>query len=172
MLNRVIKLIGWINICFILVLTSITLIDVFARYLFNTSFMDALTISSYLLAMINALALPGITMKKGHVQVELVYDRLPPGVQRGCDIINNLLAAILFLCMSGYAFIKAGESFRRGFFQGWMELPEYPPKLVFAFGCLMTALTFFTLFLGNLKNGRATTIDQESDKQIGMETER
>lgn len=165
MLKRIIKLIGGINICFILVLTVITLVDVFARYLFKTSFMDTLTISSYLLAMINALALPGISMKNGHVQVELVYDRLPQWLQRYCDIINNLLAAILFFCMSGYAFIKALESFERGFFQGWMMLPEYPPKLVFAFGCLMTAITFFTLFLDSLTANRPA-----ADKAVGIKT--
>ena len=167
MLNKIIKLIGWVNIGFILVLTVITLVDVFARYLFKTSFMDTMTISSYLLAMINALALPGITLQKGHVQVELVYDRLPQGVRRICDIINNLLATALFLCMSGYAFSRAWESFERGFCQGWMMLPEWPPKLVFAFGCLMTALTFFALSLNNLKSGRT-----ESAAPAAMETER
>jgi TRAP-type C4-dicarboxylate transport system permease small subunit len=145
-LNKIIRVLGWINIVFISVLTLLTLIDVFARYLFNTSFFDALTISSYLLAMINALALPGITMKGGHVQVELVSERLPVKVRSFFDSLNNLLAAGLFFCMSWYAFGKAIESFEKGYFQGWMELPEYPPKFVFACGCLITSMTFLALF--------------------------
>jgi TRAP-type C4-dicarboxylate transport system permease small subunit len=153
-LQTIIKIIGRINIVFILALTLITLVDVIARYLFNTSFMDTLTLSSYLLAMINALALPGITLKKGHVQVDMIYQKLPRRLQHFCDIVNNLLAAVLFLLMSGYAFGKAWESFERGFFQGWMKLPEFPPKLVFACGCLMTAITFFTLLLENLGRTR------------------
>lgn len=164
MLKKIIRFIGWINVVFILVLTAITLIDVFARYLFNTSFMDTLTISSYLLAMINALALPGITAKKGHVQVELVYDRLPKCLQNFCDICNNLLAGVLFLFMSWYAFGQAGESFKRGFFQGWMKLPEYPPKLIFAFGCLMTAATFFALLLDCFKPDRKESRQPAIDK--------
>jgi len=145
-LAKIIRILGGINIVFISILTLLTLTDVFARYLFNTSFVDAMTLSSYLLAMINALALPGITWKKGHVQVELIYDRLPPAVRTFFDAVNNLLAAGLFFCMSWYAFDKAMESFTRGFYQGWMKLPESPPKFVFAFGCLLTSLTFLALF--------------------------
>ena len=156
-LEKIIRILGWINIVFISLLTLLTLVDVFARYMFNTSFFDAMTISSYLLAMINALALPGITLKGGHVQVELISDRLPAPVRSFFDSLNNLLAAILFFCMSWYAFGKAFESFERGFYQGWMKLPEYPPKFVFACGCLITSLTFLTLF------GKSVTRKPQSD---------
>jgi len=156
-LDKVIKILGWINIGFISLLTLLTMIDVFARYMFNTSFFDAMTISSYLLAMINALALPGITLKEGHVQVELISEKLPAGARTFFDSLNNLLAAILFFCMSWYAFGKAAESLERGFYQGWMKLPEYPPKFVFAFGCLITSLTFLTLF------GKSVTRKPKSD---------
>ncbi len=154
-LEKVIRVLGWINIVFISVLTLLTISDVFARYLFNTSFFDAMTLSSYFLAMINALALPGITWKRGHVQVDLIYDKLPAGLQRFCDGMNNLLAAALFFSMSWYAFIRAFDSFKGHFFQGWMKLPEYPPRLVFACGCLITAFTFLALFLRALRNETA-----------------
>ncbi|MBW1646204.1 MAG: TRAP transporter small permease [Deltaproteobacteria bacterium] len=150
LIKAIIRVISYVNVGFILLLTAVTLVDVIARYLFNTSFLDAMTVSSYLLAMINSLALPGITLKGGHVQVELLFDRLPPGLRRFFAAGNNLLAGALFLCMSWYAFGKAAESWHRGFFQGWMQLPEYPAKFVFAFGCLMTALTFLLLFLQGL----------------------
>ena len=60
--NSALTVISYINICFLISLTVVTVIDVIARYVFNTSFVDAMTISSFLLAVINALALPGITL--------------------------------------------------------------------------------------------------------------
>ncbi len=175
-LEKVIRILGGINIVFISVLTLLTISDVFARYLFNTSFFDAMTLSSYFLAMINALALPGITWKKGHVQVDLIYDRLPAGLQRFCDGLNNLLAAALFFSMSWYAFIRAFDSFRGHYFKGWMKLPESPPRLVFACGCLITAFTFLALFLRTVNNrvqnrGMPSSLDTETLSGPGLRTE-
>ena len=145
---------GYINVFFLVSLTVITVIDVIGRYVFNTSFVDAMTLSSYLLAVINALALPGITLRKGHVQVDLIYDRLPAGVRQGLDAFGSLLAGILFSLMSWFAFAKASYSFRRGIYKGWMRLPEYPAKYLFAFGCLLAAVTFFSLFFNALVAGK------------------
>jgi len=102
--NSALTVISYINICFLISLTVVTVIDVIARYVFNTSFVDAMTISSFLLAVINALALPGITLGKGHVQVDLLYDRLPAGVRRVLDAVNSLLAGVLFSLLSWFAF--------------------------------------------------------------------
>ena len=148
--NSALTVISYINICFLISLTVVTVIDVIARYVFNTSFVDAMTISSFLLAVINALALPGITLGKGHVQVDLLYDRLPAGVRRVLDAVNSLLAGVLFSLLSWFAFDRAAHSFRRGIYKGWMKLPEFPAKYLFAVGCLLTAVTFFVLFLNAL----------------------
>jgi len=156
LLRSILRVIGWVNIGFILLLTLVTLIDVLARYFFKTSFLDAITISSYLLAMINSLALSDISLKNGHVQVDLLYERLPSGVRVILDLFNNLLASGLFFCMSWYAFVRAAESWHSRIFIGWMQLPEYPAKFIFAFGCLITALTFMVLFLESLNRKRET----------------
>jgi C4-dicarboxylate transporter DctQ subunit len=148
---------SYTNICFLVFLTVVTVIDVIARYVFNASFLDAMTISSYLLAVINALALPGLTLGKGHVQVDLIYARLPEGLRRGLDAFSSLLACILFSLMAWFAFGKAAHSLRRGIYRGWMKLPEYPAKYLFAFGCLLTALTFFILFFNALAVGKNTS---------------
>ena len=68
--------------------------------------------------------------------------------------INSLLAGILFSLMAWFAFAKAAHSLRRGIYKGWMKLPEYPAKYLFAFGCLLTAVTFFILFFNTLASGR------------------
>ncbi len=143
-------ILSYVNICFLVVLTVVTVIDVIARYVFNTSFLDAMTLSSYLLAVINALALPGITLRRGHVQVDLIYDRLPAGLRWVLDSFSSLLAGILFSLLAWFAFARAAHSFRRGIYRGWMKLPEYPAKYLFAFGCLLTAVTFFILFFNAL----------------------
>jgi len=52
--------------------------------------------------------------------------------------------------MAWFAFGKAAHSLCRGIYRGWMKLPEYPAKYLFAFGCLLTAVTFFILFFNAL----------------------
>jgi len=156
--KSMLTVLSYVNIGFLVSLTVVTVIDVIARYIFNTSFIDAMTLSSYLLAIINALALPGLTFAKGHVQVDLVYQRLSSGARLVLDAFNNLLAGILFSVLTWFAFAKATYSFRRGIYKGWMKLPEYPAKFLFAFGCLLTAITFFVLFLNTLTSRKGKDI--------------
>jgi len=158
--KSMLAILSYINVAFLVCLTAVTVIDVIARYVFNTSFIDAMTLSSYLLAIINALALPGLTLARGHVQVDLIYHRLPAGPRRVLDAFSSLLAGILFSLLAWFAFGKAAHSLRRGVYKGWMKLPEYPAKYLFAFGCLLTAATFFILFfnaLADKKGGSRTS---------------
>jgi len=149
-LKSVLKVVSYINIAFLVSLMGVTVIDVIARYAFNTSILDAIALSSFLLAMLNAMALAGITYRKGHVQVEIIYRHLPSALKTVFDSINSLLAGAVFFVMAWFSFIKAAEGYHRGLYQGWMHLPEYPIKYVFAFGCLMTAVTFFILFINRI----------------------
>ncbi len=146
-LSAGLKGIECVNIGILVCLLIITIVDVIGRYVFNTSFIDAMMISSFMLAAVNALALPGISLSKGHVQVELVYQRLPKGAKVFFSSINTLLAGVLFSIMSWFAFEKAVLSYQRGVYKGWMHLPEYPARFLFAVGCLLTAIVFLIQFV-------------------------
>jgi TRAP-type C4-dicarboxylate transport system permease small subunit len=146
-LKPILKVISYVNIVFLTALTFVTVIDVVARYVFNTSLIDAMTISSYLLACITALALAEITYKNGHIKTEILYDRLPPNLKTFFYSMNNFIASILFFVMAWFSYAKAVKSFKRGIYQGWMHIPEYPTKFIFAFGLLLTGLTFLLLFI-------------------------
>jgi len=146
-LKPILKVISYVNIVFLTALTVVTVIDVLARYVFNTSLIDAMTISSYLLACITALALAEITYKNGHIKTEIVYGRLPPNLKSFFYSMNNLIASILFFVMAWFSYVKAAKSFKRGVYHGWMQIPEYPIKFIFTFGLLLAALTFLLLFI-------------------------
>lgn len=147
-LMSILTVISYVNVGFLVLLTTVTVIDVIARYIFNTSFFDAMTISQYLLAMMNALALALLTYRKDHIKVEILYDRLHPGLKAVCDMTTTLLASVLFFIMAWNSFAGAVHSYRTGFHIGWMQLPEYPAKYVFGFGCFLTAIFFSIQFIG------------------------
>jgi len=146
------KTLRWINVIFLLCLTFLTIVDVVARYIFHTSFFDAMTFSSYLLCMINIIALSDITYLKRHVEVEIIYNKFSKKYKRIIDIFNYSVGAILFLIMSISALEKAIYSFNKGIYKGWMALPEFPVKFVFAAGCFLTGITFLILLKEKIKD--------------------
>ena len=152
MLKKIISIIRAINIFFLICLTFVIIIDVIARYIFHTSIIDTITISSFLLCMINILALSDVTHSDRHITVEIIYEKFPVKVRRIIDLFVYGISFLLFSLMSVSSFIRAEYSFEKGIYKGWMELPEYPVKFIFTIGCVLTAITFFTLFLKKIKD--------------------
>ena len=152
MLKKIISVIRYFNIFFLIALTFLTVVDVITRYIFHTSLFDTITISSFLLCIINILALSDVTYSKRHVSVEIIYDRFSPEVKRAVDLFIYGVSFILFSLMTASSFFKTEYCLKKGIYKGWMEIPEFPVKLIFTIGCLLTAITFLTLFLQRLKN--------------------
>ena len=150
-LKKIISIIRYVNIVFLLFLTLLTLIDVVSRYIFHVSVLDTITLSSYLLCMINILALSDVTYSKRHVTVEIIYDKFSPWIKKIADIFIYGISFILFSLMSISSFIKTTYCFEKGIYKGWMEIPESPVKLIFTIGCILTALTFLSLFAEKIR---------------------
>lgn len=88
-------------------------------------------------AMIAATILPlaYTTAVGGHISVDILYDRLPPGAQRLLD----RLAAVVGLFMAGVILWAGWRALWKvieegSYFFGYLSLPEWPGRLLFVLG--------------------------------------
>ena len=126
--------------------------DVIARYVFNTSFFDAMTLSTMSLAVITWLALPHVTDSREHVSVSILTSRVSARTRSVLDIISSIVACLLFMLISWMGAVRAIYSYQSGEFEGSMEIPVYPIKFVFTLGAILTLLTFFAIIIQEIKN--------------------
>ncbi|SIO02447.1 TRAP-type mannitol/chloroaromatic compound transport system, small permease component [Rhodovulum sp. ES.010] len=76
-----------------LFLTGAVLAIVVLRYGFGAGFIELQDAAAYAFAVLMAFSLPVTLARNGHVRVEVVSERLPPGYLRAADA----LALVLFL---------------------------------------------------------------------------
>ena len=89
-----------------LLLVIMVLGNVIARYGFGTGSIKTQDLAAYAFAVFLILSLPLTLARGGHVRVEVISERLPPGYLRGADTV----ALVLFLIPLFALIIAAGWS--------------------------------------------------------------
>ena len=124
----------------IVVLIVLIVLDVFLRYLFNRPIASSYEIVMFLMVLVVATALGFCETQKGHVQIELLYNRLPRWMQRIADTLNSLIIAALFFLMAQQNVVRALDIRVEGLTSAILHIPVYPFYLVVAVGCAIVGL--------------------------------
>jgi TRAP-type C4-dicarboxylate transport system permease small subunit len=128
----------------IIAMTLIMSLDVISRYVLKTSLLDTIEISSMLLGAVVSLALPSVTEMGEHIQFSLLTDRLSTRAQGLAKAVTLIISAALFSLMTWQTTLRAFSTLRSGEFIGSLQIPLWPTRFLFAFGCLLTVLVLLT----------------------------
>jgi len=82
-------------------LTLLVALSAVMRYVIGEPFAFTEELVGLLFSALVFLTLPYITLKRQHIEVTLLRDCFPAGVQRVCDVTARLLV-VLFACWFGY----------------------------------------------------------------------
>jgi TRAP-type C4-dicarboxylate transport system permease small subunit len=127
--------------------------EVIFRYLFNKPILGTVEISSYLLVIFCFTGVAFTQSQRGHINIELVTQRLPASLQRTLRIITLILSFVTFVVvtwqMAG-AFWKSWEMQEVRW--GALPLPVWPVKFMIAFGSLTLCLQFLLDIYDEIRN--------------------
>jgi TRAP-type C4-dicarboxylate transport system permease small subunit len=109
-LDRVIagstKVLAWA----IFVAFVITVIEVIARYVFNSPTFWAHETTSFLIAAIFLVGGPVALARDKHIRVRMIYDSVTPQRRRMLDIVNSIIALMFFAGLAYASWIMVGKS--------------------------------------------------------------
>lgn len=88
----------------------ITVIEVFARYLFNSPTFWAHESTTFLIAATFLIGGPIALARDKHIRVRMVYDAVSPARRRILDIVNSVIALIFFAGLAYAGWIMVGKS--------------------------------------------------------------
>jgi TRAP-type C4-dicarboxylate transport system permease small subunit len=132
--------ISGITLAFMLVFT---LIDVVLRA-FRNPIVGSFEVISFSGAIAIGFALPYTTLRKGHVIVDFLLERLPPSAKNGLQAATRIVAILLFLWI-GWNFVAMGlDLIQTKEVTPMFKLPFYPITFALAFSCLMQCLALFS----------------------------
>lgn len=152
--SRAAARINWISAAAIFLMMLVTTGDVLLRF-FRFSIPGAYETVGFLSALAVAFALPYTAVEKGHIAIEFLVQRLSRPVRIGVNVINSIVAMILFLIIA-WESLQYGNSLRAtGSVSLTLELPIYPFVYGVAAGCLVLCLVLLMELLLQFKGAES-----------------
>lgn len=93
-----------------------------------------------------AFSLPYAHLKKAHVGVEIVYDRLPRVLRKGIDFVTRTVAAGFFCLVAWQSYLYAAEMKRVGLVSTTVRFPIYGVIYLVSVACLILSLVMIAEF--------------------------
>lgn len=145
----------------LLALMLIVTADVFSRYVIGSPFAWTYDlVSLYVMPAIFFLILSESFREDAQVRVDILRERLPPGVRAWADAVGNLGALIVFAAIAYAAFRRGSVAFVQGdVVAGPIPWPMWPSIMIVPVGAVMLvarlALSTIAGFRGDVADGDA-----------------
>ncbi|MCP4756347.1 MAG: TRAP transporter small permease [Proteobacteria bacterium] len=141
---------NWISAAMIILMMVLTATDVVLRY-FRHPIPGTYEIVGFLSALAISFALAFTAMEKGHIAVEFLVNKLPPRMQSATDVVNNLLASVLFGLIAWQSVLHGLRLMEKGEVSATLLIPVYPFVFGVAAGSALLCLVLFFDFLKSTK---------------------
>ncbi len=141
---------------FLIVMTVLITIDIILRSFFGLSIDGTTEINEYILVIIGFLGLAQTQANKGHISVDLIFDRLSSSKKYFIHQINNIIL-ILFCILFIYAGTKKAISAFAGCETNWFGvyiLPVWYIRWIVVIGFAMLFLQLVKDIFQTKKNSR------------------
>lgn len=147
---------GWLMAWSIFVLMILVLVEVVTRYLINQPLSVAEEYGGYLLVAMTMIGLAYTWKEKGHINVDLLFNRLPPGVQLKLRFVTLVLAAVLTVLLVAASISLVSQSFLFGTRSGsWLRTPLAWPQMILVLGSALLVLQLFVEIVRQIRALRA-----------------
>src|SRR4051812_11019018 len=109
-IDRIGRITGWCSLAIVLVMAF----NVLLRYLFRTGSVAMQELEWHLMAPICMLGLSYAILKDGHVQVDILYGRMPERAKRVIDFISTVLVVAVVFILLKLSIPYVEQSYRIG----------------------------------------------------------
>jgi len=125
----------------LIIMTLLTTISVFGRYLFNSPIPDDLVMSEFLMVFLVFLPQAAVQAAREHVFVTLFTDWMSNNTKVILETIGVAVGAIIFTIIALAAFDDFYRAWSVGaYVEGQLKLPEFPPRFIVFFGLAVFAV--------------------------------
>ncbi len=146
-------IVRWVNnagVTILAMMMLLTVADVTLRYFFNKPILGSYEITEFMMTMLAAFTIGYAGMLKAHVNVDLVYTRLPERVQGMISIFTNLLCVVFFGLMFWRNIYQSSVLREAHSVSSALSIPEFPFMFLLGIGFGIMALVFLLQLLESI----------------------
>jgi len=142
--SKILLVVGAFSLMIIMFLTAA---DVIMRYFFNHPITGAFDITQYLLVIVFAFALPYCTLKKGHINVDILTSRLSKKTRTIIMGITAPISLALFSLITWQTIVATAIQKASNIVSSVLPVPRYPFVLLLFIGYVCFILVLLADFL-------------------------
>lgn len=146
-------IVRWVNnagVTILAMMMLLTVADVTLRYFFNKPILGSYEITEFMMTMLAAFTIGYAGLLKAHVNVDLVYSRLPERVQGMISIFTNLVCVVFFGLMSWRNIYQSFVLREAHSVSSALSIPEFPFIFLLGIGFGIIALVFVLQLLESI----------------------
>jgi TRAP-type C4-dicarboxylate transport system permease small subunit len=146
-------IVRWVNnagVTILAMMMVLTVADVTLRYLFNKPILGSYEITEFMMTMLAAFTIGYAAILKAHVNVDLVYTRLPERLQGLISIFTNLVCVVFFGLMSWRNIYESLVLRQAHSVSSALSIPEFPFIFLLGIGFGIIALVFLLQLLQSI----------------------
>lgn len=133
---------------------------VMMRYAFNEPKAWVEEVANYTIVWGALLGVPVALRNNHHIQVDIVYDKLPRGAQRVMDIFANLMGVLFCIFFTYYGYVLVAKRYVSGMVSLDVGIPMWIVYLILPISGVMFLLRFIDKFVQVLRGERiVNTVD-------------
>jgi TRAP-type transport system small permease protein len=121
----------------------LTTTDVIGRYFFNAPVLGAYEITEYLMLIMVFSFLARAQSAKVHINVDIVFNRLPAGLRNFLQRFNHLVCLLMMILVTWMSILRVFELRKTGEASVLLKIPDYPFAAFLVIGCLVFCIEFF-----------------------------
>ena len=142
----------WVACIALLVMGALVTGSVLGRSLVNQPIPDDLLMIGLMMVCVIVLPLSYVERGNGHIVVTVIADRLTGFVQKGLRVIGRLIFAAFMGTMGFVIARKIPSEFEQNlYYDGQLEIPTWPMKVIFAFGIAVFLLRLLSNIIQDLR---------------------
>jgi TRAP-type C4-dicarboxylate transport system permease small subunit len=141
LIERLADLVGYLSAWLVPLMMMLVVVDVFMRYLMLRPLMVSDEFSAYMLVALSFLGLAYTWRQGGHVRIEILVNRLPPGVARWVRLAGLLLVFLFMLELDRAAWKMIVYAYQMKLRSStWFMFPLFWPQLTIFIGFVLLTL--------------------------------
>lgn len=139
--DKLMKGVMWFGACLLGTVMILISVDVCLRYFFHSPIQGSYELVEVFMGMLSPVVILYCAWHRGHVGVDLFFDRFPRRVQKACVILTSFICALLCFGLAVCALFLIHELYADGVTTSLLFIPWWPVGIViFLCFALMTVV--------------------------------
>lgn len=156
LLFRLIGVLASLGNVVLMVMLIMLVVDVVLRRVFNSPLSWSMETTKIMLVVVVSFTFSYCALKGGHIQIDILTNKLPPKAQKVIDIIIYLCSIGLYGFMTWCTLIYAMDVWKAHRITGILPVPIAPFIYVLSLGCLLLTLVLFVRLVNIITNVKET----------------